>query len=153
MEPPPISLPLHTMSYAYARAAPGSVSKVSANSGLGEVNAWCTAVQAPAPTATSPEATASAAGSNIGASTTHTNAQSASFAATPSPASVNSPQRRPISTRAAPSSARDSFGLPAAKNTQSPGFAPTAAASPAFSSSEMFLDTGPVSSPSSCMST
>ena len=78
MEPPPISLPLHTMSYAYASAEPGSVSKVSMNSALGDVNAWCTAVHAPEPTATSPDSTASDAGSNSGASTTHTKAQASS---------------------------------------------------------------------------
>ena len=39
-------------------------------SGLGLVKAWCTAVQAPAPTATSPLATASELGSKSGASTT-----------------------------------------------------------------------------------
>jgi aspartyl-tRNA synthetase len=43
------------------------------------VNAWCTAVHAPEPTATSPEATASEAGSNMGASTTHTKAQSYAY--------------------------------------------------------------------------
>ena len=39
------------------------------------MNAWCTAVQAPLPTATSPAAVASSAGSNSGASTTHTKHQ------------------------------------------------------------------------------
>ena len=73
------------------------MSNVSSHSGFGEVNAWCTAVQAPAPTATS-RAVASSAASNIGASTTHTNDQAASSI---------SPPRRPISSRAAPSSARD----------------------------------------------
>ena len=60
------------------------------------------------------------------------------------------PQRRPISSRAAPSSAREDLTGPAAKKTQSPGFAPTCAARPAFSSSLRFLATGPPSSPSSC---
>ena len=64
---------------------------------LGEVNAWCTAVQAPQPTATSPAAVASAAGSNSGASTTQRKLQASS--------SIR-PPRRPISRRAAPSSAR-----------------------------------------------
>ena len=43
-----------------------------------------------------------------------------------------SSQRRPISRRAAPRSARDDFVGPAAKKTQSPGFAPTWAARPAL---------------------
>ncbi len=111
---------------------------------MGEVNAWCTAVQAPEPTATSPAATASPAGSNIGASTTHTNAN-ASWSIRP--------RRSAISSRAAPRSARELLASPAAKNTQSPGSAPTFAASPAFSSSEMFLETGPVRLPSSWTST
>ena len=114
------------------------------NSGFGEVNAWCTAVQAPEPTATSPAATASPAGSNMGASTTHTKAK-ASWS--------TRPRRSAISLRAAPSRAREGFASPAAKNTQSPGFAPTFSASPAFSASEMFLETGPVRVPSSCTST
>ena len=39
MDPPPISLPLQTMSYALANAVPGSVSNVASDSGFGEVNA------------------------------------------------------------------------------------------------------------------
>ena len=103
------------------------------NSGLGEVNAWCTAVHLPAPTATSPDATAAAAGSNIGASTTQQNAQSLGLIR---------PVRWPISTRAAPSSARDGVFSPAAKKMQSPGLAPTASARPARSVSVRFLATG-----------
>ena len=61
---------------------------------MGEVNAWCTAVQAPEPTATS---VVSATASNSGASTIHTNDQADS--------SIRS-SRRPISSRVAPSSAR-----------------------------------------------
>ena len=114
------------------------------NSGLGEVNAWCTAVHAPPPTATSPEATASAAGSNIGASTTHTKAK-VSWSISPS--------RSAISARAAPSSAREDFASPAAKKMQSPREAPVASSRPDFSASEMFLETGPVSVPSSWTST
>jgi hypothetical protein len=59
---------------------------------------------------------ASSAGSNSGASTTQTNDQADS--------SIR-PPRRPISSRAAPSNARDDFTGPAAKKMQSPGFAPT----------------------------
>ena len=120
------------------------MSKLSAYSGLGPVKAWCTAVHAPAPTATSPLATASELGSNIGASTTQVNANVLS--------SIR-PHRRPISRRAAPSSARLDLVAPAPKKTQSPGCAPTWAASPLFSSSLMFFATGPVSSPSSWTST
>ena len=64
-----------------------------------------------------------------------------------------SPPRRPISSRAAPSRARLDLAGPAAKKMQSPGSAPTWAARPAFSSSVMFFETGPVSSPSSWTST
>ena len=113
---------------------PGSVSKVSMHSGFGEVKAWCTAVQAPLPTATSPAAVASSAGSNSGASTTQRKHQADS--------SIR-PPRRPISSRAAPSSAREDLAGPAAKKTQSPGLAPTCAASPARSASVRFLATGP----------
>ncbi|MPM67719.1 hypothetical protein SDC9_114643 [bioreactor metagenome] len=139
IEPPPISLPLQTQSYAYASADPGSVSKVSIDSGLGEVKAWCTAVQAPSPTATSPAATASLAGSNSGASTTHRKLQASSSII---------PVRRPISSRAAPSSSWEDLRPPAAKKIASPGRAPVAAASPSRSASVMFLATGPASVPS-----
>ena len=91
---------------------PGSVSKVSIDSGLGEVKAWWTAVHAPPPTATSPAATASDAGSNSGASTTQTNDHADSSI---------SPSRRPISSRAAPSRRARRTAVPAAKKTQSPG--------------------------------
>ncbi len=110
---------------------------MSIQSGLGEVNAWCTAVHEPLPTATS---SSSPVGLNSGASTTHTNDQADS--------SIN-PTRRPISRRVAPSRARASDALPAAKNTQSPGAAPTASTRPARSASDRFLATGPPSSPSS----
>ena len=124
---------------------PGSVSKVSSDSGLGEVKAWCTAVQAPPPTATSPAATAWLAGSNSGASTTQQKAHG-------------------VWCRAARPGGRSRAGwrpsrdwawdrAPAAKNTQSPGCAPTCAARPARSASDRFLATGPPSSPSSPTST
>src|SRR5205085_1079925 len=58
IDPPPISLPLQTMSYAYASADPGSGSNVASDSGFGDVKAWCTAVHAPGPTATSPSTAA-----------------------------------------------------------------------------------------------
>ena len=64
------------------------------------MNAWCTAVHAPLPTATSPAAVASSAGSNSGASTTQRKLQALS--------SIR-PPRRPISSRAAPSRARLDF--------------------------------------------
>ncbi len=120
------------------------MSKVSRNSALGEVNAWCTAVQAPEPTATSPLASASVVGSNSGASSTHTNAHADSSMRL---------QRLPISTRAAPSRARELLAAPAPKKMQSPGWAPTKPASPGRSASERFLATGPPSSPSSPTST
>ena len=82
--------------------------------------------------------------SKSGASTTQTNDQADSSIW---------PVRRPISSRAAPSSAREEFGAPAAKKTQSPGAAPTCSARPAFSVSDRFLATGPLSSPSSPTST
>src|SRR3546814_9726505 len=84
------------------------------NSSLGLVKAWWTAVHAPAPTATSPLATASELGSNKGASTTQVKANASS--------SIR-PWRWPISRRAAPSSPRLGLAAPAAKKTQSPGFA------------------------------
>ena len=68
------------------------------------------------------------------------------------PGSMSS-SRLAISLRAAPSSSCDERRGPAAKNTQSPGFAPTAATSPSRSASEMFLATGPPSSPSSAIVT
>ena len=68
------------------------------------------------------------------------------------PGSISS-SRLAISLRAAPSSSCDERRGPAAKKTQSPGFAPTASTSPARSASEMFLATGPPSSPSSPMVT
>ncbi len=113
------------------------MSKVSIESGFGEVNAWCTAVHAPAPTATS---SVSLASSNSGASTIQVNAHASG--------SIRS-SRRAISPRAAPSSAREPLTAPAAKNTQSPGFAPTWAGSPSRSLSDRFFATGPDSSPSS----
>ena len=51
--------------------------------------------------------------------------------------------RLAISMRVAPSSARAAFAEPAAKNTQSPGSAPTWAARPSRSASVRFLATGP----------
>src|SRR5208282_779991 len=128
MDPPPISYPLHTMSYASASAPPGSVANLSAHSGSGAVNGWCTDVQPPAPSS-----------SNIGASTTHRNDQADS--------SIR-PHFWPISSRAAPSSSLAAVAGPAAKNAASPGAAPTAAASPDLSGSDRFLATGPVISPS-----
>src|ERR1700683_2538348 len=127
MDPPPISYPLHTMSYAPASAPPGSETNLSAHSGSGAVNGWCTEVQPP-----------DASSSNIGASTTHRNDQAEE--------SIR-PHRRPISSRAAPSSSRDADAGPAAKNTQSPVTAPVAAASPERSASDRFLATGPPISP------
>jgi hypothetical protein len=50
-----------------------------------------------------------------------------------------SPQRLPISRRAAPRSSCEGRAAPAAKKTQSPGSAWTAAVSPARSISEMFF--------------
>src|SRR5699024_6123883 len=70
IDPPPISLPLQTMSQAYAVAAAGSSSNRSIHSSVGEVKAWWTAVHAPPPTATS--SSSSSAGLNSGASTTQT---------------------------------------------------------------------------------
>src|SRR5581483_1047809 len=128
IEPPPTSYQLHTKSYPSASALPGASANLSAHSGSGEVNGWCTDVQ-PAP---------SAVGSNIGASTTHRNDHADSSI---------SPHRRPISRRAAPSSSRDACAGPAAKNTQSPAAAPTAAASPERSASDRFFATGPPISP------
>jgi hypothetical protein len=89
---------------------------VSIDSGFGEVKAWWTAVQLPVPTVMSPAFTASAAGSNSGASTTQLNAQADS--------SIR-PSRRPISSRVAPSRPCACERRPAAKKTQSPGWAPT----------------------------
>src|SRR5699024_11531149 len=106
-----ISLTLQTMRQAYAVASRGFASKESIHSGLGEVKAWCTAVHFELPKATSPDAVASAAGSNIGASTTHVKAQS--------PSLIRS-FLRAISPRAAPRSARDDFVSPAAKKIASP---------------------------------
>src|SRR6185312_8266304 len=57
------------MSYASASAPPGSAANLSAHSGSGAVNGWCTEVQPPSPFS-----------SNIGASTTHTNDQAAALA-------------------------------------------------------------------------
>src|SRR6476469_3598314 len=77
---------------------------------------------------------------NIGKSTTNRNDQV--------PSTISS-RRLAISLRAAPSSSWEGRRWPAAKNTQSPGFAPTASTRPARSASEMFFATGPPSSPSS----
>src|SRR6202040_2874348 len=116
--------------YASASTLPGSSSIVSIEPCLGAVNAWCTAVHAPEPTATSPCAAASSPGSNSGGSTTQTNAHSSGSIML---------RRCAISMRAAPSSALDDFGGPAEKNTQSPGAAPTCAANPSPSASERVL--------------
>src|SRR6266545_1301924 len=128
IEPLMISLPLQTMSYASASAASGSVSNRSSHSGRSIVNGWCSASQPP-----------SSRRANIGKSTTKANSNRSGSASFP---------RRAISTRAAPSSdwasRRDSD---AAKNTASPGFAPTASASPARCSAERFFATGPRGSP------
>ncbi|SHU91272.1 Uncharacterised protein [Mycobacteroides abscessus subsp. abscessus] len=92
------------------------MSKVFSDSGFGEVKAWCTAVHAPEPTATSPAAVASSAGSNSGASTTQAKAQASG--------SIN-PRRCATSPRTEPNNARDDLAAPAEKKMQSPGFAPT----------------------------
>src|SRR6266571_8337818 len=97
------------MSEASASAPAGSAENLSAQSGSGAVNGWCTAVQPPAPSS-----------SNMGTSTTQVNAQAAGSMR---------PQRWPISSRAAPSSSRAALAEPAAKNTQSDGPAPAAARS------------------------
>ena len=73
------------------------------------MNAWCTAVQAPEPTATSPEAVASPAGSNSGQSITQVNAHAAG--------SIMS-SRRATSMRVAPNNARAVLAEPAEKNTR-----------------------------------
>src|SRR5580692_8808336 len=115
------------MSYASASAPPGSATNLSAHSGSGAVNGWCTEVQPP-----------SLSSSNIGASTTQRNDHAEE--------SIR-PHRFPISSRAAPSSSRDAGAGPAAKNTQSPGTAPVASASPDRSASDRFFATGPETSP------
>ena len=70
---------------------------------MGDVNAWCTAVQAPAPTATSPAATASEVGSNSGASLTQRKLHSLSSI---------SPQRGCRSPAAPPRAAPGSASAP-----------------------------------------
>ena len=62
IDPPPISLPLQTQVVRVGQGVPGSASNRSIHSGFGDVNAWCTAVHAPVPTATSPPAVARGAG-------------------------------------------------------------------------------------------
>ena len=134
IEPPPISLPLHTMSYAYASADPGSVSKVSSESGFGEVNAWWTAVQAPCPTADVPgglgvDASARTAARRRPTRTTRHPHRSARH-------------RRPISSRVAPSSDWAAARPPAAKNTHRPARRRRPWRG-RRARSEMFLATGP----------
>jgi hypothetical protein len=120
------------------RRAGVGVEGVDPNSGLGEVKAWCTAVQAPEPTATSPEAT------GVGGRLEH--------------GRVHDPQERPRvlgSIRSAAAlgdlerGAQQLLGgscAPAAKKMQSPGLAPTwRGQMPSRSASEMFLATGPPS--------
>ena len=92
-------------------APPGSVSNLSAHSGSGEVNGWCTAVQPPSPSS-----------SNIGASTTQVNAQ-ADRVDQPAPRADLQPGR-------AEQRAGRAVGVQRAKKTQSPGPAPVAAAEP-----------------------
>src|SRR4029453_13416931 len=55
--------------------------------------------------------------------------------------------RRAISFRAAPSSSWECRRAPGAKNTQTPGFAPTPATRPSRSASEALLDSGPRGGP------
>ena len=86
-----------------------------------------------------------AGGSNSGASTTHTNAHADSSI---------SPQRRPISSRAAPSSARDGVGVAGGEEDAVARLRRRRARpGPSRSASERFLATGPPSSPSSPTST
>jgi hypothetical protein len=90
--------------------------------GLGEVKAWCTAVQAPPPTATSPAATAS---------TGRLEQRRVDDPQEGPGRLVDQPDRGADLRRAAPSSARTPWPAPAAKKMQSPGLAPTWAARPA----------------------
>ena len=114
-----------------------------ANSGLGAVKAWCTAVRAPDP------GDVSGGGGIVGGLEQRRiddQVKAHAFG------SIRS-RRLAISPRAAPRRARELRAEPAEKNMQSPGLAPTWAASPSRSASDGFLATGPLSVPSSPIST
>ena len=93
---------------------------VSIHSGFGEVNAWCTAVHAPEPTATSPSVASPAR--TAGRRPPSRNDQ-ADSSISPQPAADLEPGR----TEQGP---RLRTRRPAAKKTQSPGSAPTARGQP-----------------------
>ena len=117
MLPPPTSQPSITMSYAFARTLPGSVSSRSQSSSMADVNGWCMAVQR----------CSSALHSSSGNSTTQHSACT-SFRARPS--------RRPSSTRSSPRPwPRPSGSASATISARSPVLAPSRSASAARSAS------------------
>ena len=105
------------------------------------MNAWCTAVQAPAPTATSPDARAFADGSNSGASTTHRNDHCV-LVDQPAAAADLQPGRAEQRLRRRRLPRREEHGVPRARRRRAP-------ARPARSASDRFFAVGPPSSPSS----
>ena len=120
IEPPPISLPLQTMSYAYASASPGAVLERVDPLVVGRGER----VVHRGPGAGTGLPAASVAGSNIGASTTQQNAHAVRVdQAGRAWRSRSGPRRAAPAPRGGRSAA--------AKKTASPGLAPTASASPA----------------------
>ena len=109
MDPPPISLPLSTMSYAFARTAPGSVSSRAMSSGLGLVKGWCMANQR----------LESSSHSSRGKSTTQSGANSKG---------LRSPSSWPRCRRSSLRALRVLPAAPASTSTRSPGSAPKASA-------------------------
>ncbi len=109
IEPPPISLPFNTRSYAFARTAAGSVSNNSNCPGFGEVKGWCIAWKCPV----------SSSSSNNGKSMTHKGANSFAFL---------SPSLDAISIRNALSCVLVLCFSPDNTQIRSPGLAPVTSA-------------------------
>ena len=117
MDPPPISVPFNTISYAFARTAPGFVSISSRSSSIGMVNGWCIATKRPC----------SSEYSNNGNSVTQRNLKSSFF---------NRSSCLASSRRRFPSTSNTTLSLSAANNNRSPGF-PSIAFTRALNSSSV----------------
>ena len=129
MEPPPISSPFSTTSYARLRTEPASVAMRPTSSGWGAVKGWWRGSQRPS----------SAFQPTRGKSSTHTGAQAASG---------TRPCRSANRTRSVPSTSEATSSESATSVMRSPGDAPRSVAIPSRN-----LATGERREPSSCTAT
>ena len=131
-EPPPSSVPLSTISYAFARTAPGSESILSQSSSIGIVNGWCIAI-------------------NLFSSSDHSRSGNSVTQRKLYLFSSIRPSSAPSMRRSAPSTFHTILFLSAAKRSKSPGFPFIFATSASSSASVINLANDDLYVPSSLM--